>query len=153
RVEATLDDAGRYAWVLAGTRALPVHRVRRLPVVLATLDDSAVIDEEGERIAVEKHLQASGTTAEGLPGLSPGLRQVRYALPVPVPRVTLIVPTRNARALVETCVRTVRGITRYSSYELHLVDNGSDDLDALAAFEALARAGDVVLHRDARPFN
>jgi GT2 family glycosyltransferase len=153
RVEATLEDAGLYAWALACIRALSFRRVRRLPVVLATLDDSAVIDEEGERIAVEKHLQATGTAAEVIPGPAPGLRQVRYRLPVPVPRVTLIVPTRNARTLVETCVRTVRSITRYPSYELHLVDNGSDDPDALAAFEALARAGDLVLHRDARPFN
>jgi GT2 family glycosyltransferase len=146
-------DAGRYAWALACIRAFPAHRVRRLPVVLATLDDTAVVDEEGERIAVEKHLHATGTAAEVLPGLAPGLRQVRYRLPVPAPRVTLVVPTRNARALVETCVRSVRRITRYPSYEIHLVDNGSDDPDALAAFEAFARTGDVVLHRDPRPFN
>jgi len=153
RVEATIDDAGLYAWGLACIRELPLHRVRRLPVILATLDGSAVIDEEGERIVVEKHLQATGTAAEVVRGLSSGLRHVRYRVPVPVPRVTLIVPTRNARALVETCVRTVRSVTRYPSYELHLVDNGSDDPEALAAFEALARAGEIVLHRDARPFN
>ena len=64
-----------------------------------------------------------------------------------------MVPTRNAHALVETCVRSVRRLTAYSPYEIHLVDNGSDVPDAVAAFEALARAGDVVLHRDPRPFN
>jgi len=146
-------DAERYAWALACIRALPPHRVRRLPVVLATLDDTAVVDEESERIAVEKHLLATGTAAEVLPGLAPGLRHVRYRLPSPAPRVTLIVPTRNARALVETCVRSVRRTTRYPSYELHLVDNGSDEPEALAAFDALARAGEVALHRDPRPFN
>jgi GT2 family glycosyltransferase len=152
-IEAVDTNAGRYAWALACIRALPPHRVRRLPVVLATLDETVVVDEAGERTAVQEHLRATGTAAEVLPGLAPGLRHVRYRLPTPAPRVTLIVPTRNARALVETCVRSVRGTTRYPSYELHLVDNGSDAPEALAAFDVLARAGDVILHRDARPFN
>ena len=81
------------------------------------------------------------------------MHHVRYRLPDPAPRVSLIVPTRNAQGLVETCVRSVRRLTRYPRYELHLIDNGSDAPEALAAFDALARAGEVVLHRDPRPFN
>src|SRR5262249_30242409 len=111
------------------------------------------VDEAGEREALARHLAAVGTAAEVGPGLAPGLHHVRYRLPEPAPRVTVVVPTRNARELVDLCVRSVRSITRYPSYEIQLVDNGSDEPDALAAFDALARAGDVVLHRDPRPFN
>jgi hypothetical protein len=148
-----LDDAGLYGWALACTTQISPERIRRLPVVLATLDPTAVVDEEGERAALTRHLEGTGTAADVDPGLAPGLRHVRYRLPAPVPRVTLIVPTRNARALVETCVRSVRRLTRYPAYEIHLVDNGSDEPEAIAAFEALARAGHLVLHRDPRPFN
>ena len=86
----------------------------------------------------------------------PRARSAPRTLPdsrIPAPRVTVIVPTRNAQGLVETCVRSVRRLTRYPRYELHLIDNGSDAPEALAAFDALARAGEVVLHRDPRPFN
>jgi GT2 family glycosyltransferase len=148
-----LDDAGLYAWALACISGLPAESVGRLPVVLATLEPGAVLDDDGERTALARHLARTGIEAEVAPGLAPGLHHVRYRLPAPAPRVTLVVPTRNARKLVETCVRSVRRITRYPSYEIHLVDNGSDAPDALAAFEALARAGDVVLHPDPRPFN
>jgi len=150
---ATLDDAGLYGWALACATQISPERFRRLPVVLATLDAQAVVDEEGERAALVTHLEVTGTEAEVAPGLAPGLRHVRYRLPTPVPRVALIVPTRNAQKLVETCVGSVRRLTQYPAYEIHLVDNGSDDPEALAAFEALARAGQVLLHRDPRPFN
>jgi len=151
--EPALDDAGLYGWALACTAAIPSGRSGRLPVVLATLDGSAVADPEGERAALRSHLRQSGIAAEVGPGLAPELHHVRYLLPDPPPRVTLVVPTRNAHALVETCVRSVRRLTRYGRYEIQLIDNGSDEPDSVAAFEALARGGDVVLHRDPRPFN
>ena len=122
--------------------------------MLATLDATAVVDEAGEREALAHHLEAAGTAADVASGLAPGLRHVRYRLPARVPRVTLVVPTRNARELVELCIRSVRRVTAIlEDYEIELVDNGSDEPDALAAFETLARAGDVALHRDPRPFN
>ena len=148
-----LDAAGIYGWVLAATAALTGDRIRRVPVVLATLDSAATVDAEAERAALSSHLARTGVAAEVTPGLAPNLHHVRYRLPEPAPRVAVIIPTRNARALVETCVGSVRRLTRYPSYEVHLVDNGSDEPDALAVFETLARAGDVLLHRDPRPFN
>ncbi|HZJ53776.1 MAG TPA: glycosyltransferase family 2 protein [Myxococcaceae bacterium] len=148
-----LDDAALYGWALGCTSRLPAERIRRVPLVLATLDDRAAVDAEGERAALRRHLEATGTAADVEPGLAPGLHHVRYRLPAPEPRVALVVPTRNARALVETCIASVRRLTRYSRYEIHLVDNGSDAPDALEAFAALARSGEVLLHRDSRPFN
>jgi O-antigen biosynthesis protein len=151
--DPALDDAGLYAWALACTAGLPEESVRRLPVVLATFEPGEAVDDQGERTALARHLERTGVKAEVAPGLALGLHHVRYRLPAPAPRVTLVVPTRNARTLVETCVRSVRRLTRYPSYEVHLVDNGSDAPDALAAFATLARTGEVVLHRDPRPFN
>ena len=151
--EVRVDDAGLYEWALSAAAALPPRRVRRLPVVLATVAVPATPDPEGERRVLASHLRRTGVAAEVVPGLAPDLHHVRYRLPDPAPPVSIVVPTRNAHGLVETCVRSVRRLTRYPRYEFHLIDNGSDDPDALAAFDALARAGDVVLHRDPRPFN
>jgi O-antigen biosynthesis protein len=151
--DVTLDDAGLYGLSLACTAGLAPGRIRRLPVVLATLDPAVGVDADGERAALAAHLQRTGIPADVGQGLAPGLHHVRYRVPGPPPRVTLIMPTRNARELVETSVRSIRRLTRYPNYEIQLVDNGSDAPDALAAFARLARAGDVVLHRDPRPFN
>jgi GT2 family glycosyltransferase len=151
--DTTLDDAGLYAWALACTAGLSPRSILRLPVVLATFEPGEAVEEHGERTALARHLERTGVHAEVAPGLAPGLHHVRYRLPAPAPRVSLVMPTRNARGLVETSVRSIRRLTRYPSYEIHLVDNGSDAPDALAAFAELARAGEVVLHRDSRAFN
>ena len=148
-----LDEAGRYAWLLGCVARIPPGRIRRVPLVLATLDADRAVDELRERAVLASHLEQLEVEADVAPGLAPGLHHVRYRLPDPTPRVMIVVPTRNGRALVETCVRSVRRLTRYPRYEIQLVDNGSDDPEALAAFEAMARAGDVVLQRDAGPFN
>jgi len=150
---AGLDDAALYGWALGCITGFPPARVGRLSSVLATFDANLALDEAGEREALVRHLDTAGAAADVVPGLGPGLHHVRYRLPEPLPRVTVIVPTRNARELVELCVRSVRRLTRYPRYEIHLVDNGSDEPAALFAFDALARAGAVVLHRDPRPFN
>jgi GT2 family glycosyltransferase len=150
---ARLDDTSLYAWALSAAAALPTRRIRRLPVVLATLDDAAAADPEGERSVLASHLRQTNVVAEVLPGLAPGLHHVRYRLPDSAPTVSIVVPTRNAQRLVHNCVQSVRRVTRYPRYAIQLVDNGSDDPEALAAFDALARAGDVVLHCDPRPFN
>jgi len=151
--EAALDDEGLYAWALSAAAAIPPRRIRRLPVVLATVGVTATSDPDGERRVLANHLRQAGVAAEVLPGLAPGLHHVRYRLRDPAPTVSIVVPTRNAHGLVETCVRSVRRLTHYPRYEIHLVDNGSDDPEALAAFDTLAKAGEVVLHRDPRPFN
>ncbi|WP_436295664.1 MULTISPECIES: glycosyltransferase family 2 protein [unclassified Variovorax] len=78
---------------------------------------------------------------------------VRYGLPELPPLVTLIIPTRNAEALVRQCVESIVARTAYPNYEILLVDNGSDDPEALAYFASLdAQPGFAVL-RDDRPFN
>lgn len=54
------------------------------------------------------------------------------------PSVSIIVQARNEAAVLESCVRSIR-LTRYSRYEVVLVDNGSTDGTA-AAMARLAAA-------------
>jgi len=47
------------------------------------------------------------------------------------PKVSIIVPTRNKRHLLERCVESVVSKSVYDNYELVVVDNQSDDPDTL----------------------
>ena len=150
-VPPTLDRTDRLRLLLAILRTDPTSLLR-LPAVLATiLRDQP--DGAEERRAVTEHLRATGVDAVVAEGLRPWLRHVRYRLPDPAPLVSIIVPTRNAHRLVDSCVRSVRALTRYPRFELILVDNGSDDPASLAAFAALSAEGLVRLVRDPAPFN
>lgn len=104
----------------------------------------------GER-ALNAHFERLGVRAraeyEGF-----GYR-VRYALPDPPPRVSIVIPTRNAADLVRQCIESIVRRTRYRPYEILLVDNGSDDPAALRYFDELSKRPDIRLLHDDRPFN
>jgi GT2 family glycosyltransferase len=147
-----LDPASRYGLLLDLTTRGGEQGILRLPAVLVSLP-SRETDGAGERRVLTGHLTSRGIVCEVLDGVRPGWRHVRYALPDPPPRVSIIIPTRNARSLVETCIRSVRRLTDYPSFEIVLVDNGSDEPASLATFDALATEGLARLTRDPGPFN
>jgi glycosyltransferase involved in cell wall biosynthesis len=79
--------------------------------------------------------------------------RARYELPLPLPLVSLIIPTRNAMELVRQCVDSIVSRTTYGNYEIVLVDNGSDNPQALEYFASLADRPKFRVIRDEREFN
>ncbi|MCH8533381.1 MAG: glycosyltransferase family 2 protein [Saccharospirillum sp.] len=53
------------------------------------------------------------------------------------PKVTLIVPTRNALAVLKPCVESLLTLTDYPDFELIVIDNQSDCPETLAYLHAL----------------
>jgi GT2 family glycosyltransferase len=71
------------------------------------------------------------------------------------PKVSIIVPTRDARHLLAQCIDSIHARTTYKDYEIIVVDNGSTDPDSLAYFAELQMEPDPrarVLRVDG-PFN
>jgi GT2 family glycosyltransferase len=60
------------------------------------------------------------------------------------PLVSIIIPTRNGKALVETCIASILTLSEYRNFEILLVDNNSDETESLAFFSALAEKEDKV---------
>ena len=101
--------------------------------------------------ALNEHFRRIGTKATAhLIGF--GYR-IDYALPEPPPLASIIILTRNGRELTEKCIDSIRRITDYPNYEIILVDNGSDDPEALALFARLDAERVVRVLRDPGPFN
>ncbi|MGS2719923.1 glycosyltransferase family 2 protein [Paraglaciecola aestuariivivens] len=53
------------------------------------------------------------------------------------PLVSLIIPTKNAKSLVKTCIDSILSKTTYPNYEILLIDNNSDEPESLAYFASL----------------
>jgi GT2 family glycosyltransferase len=53
------------------------------------------------------------------------------------PLVSLVIPTKNGQALVKACIDSILQKTTYENYEILLIDNNSDDPDAIQYFQEL----------------
>lgn len=100
---------------------------------------------------LNEHLKPKGATATQ--GESVNSFRVKWAHPDELPLVSIIIPTRNGEALVRQCIESVYTTTTYPRFEVLLVDNQSDDLDALDYFNDLDSAGSVRLIKYNKPFN
>ncbi|MDX7952825.1 glycosyltransferase [Lichenihabitans sp. Uapishka_5] len=67
-------------------------------------------------------------------------------------KVLAIVPTKNRRALLETCVASLGATTRTGQVDIVIVDHESTEADTLAYLDQVSRSGVKVL-RHGGPFN
>lgn len=108
--------------------------------------------DEDDMAAVRAHLARQGVAAE-VTWTRPGCWRVNYALPEHPPKVSIIVPTRDAVGLLRQCVDSLLGKTAYPDYEILVVDNQSSDAAALTYMEDIAARANVRVLRYDHPFN
>lgn len=139
---------------LRGTEGQAVHAIVHVPHVLCHLSDATAAVPSASVPAVQAHLDRVGETgtAEAMPGFD-GVR-VHFALPASPPHVTLVIPTRNGLDLLRQCVDSILQRSSYPTYDIVIVDNGSDDPACLAWMRQIAdKEPRVRVRRDDRPFN
>jgi O-antigen biosynthesis protein len=88
-----------------------------------------------------------------LDGMLPNTYRVKWPVPTPAPQVSVIIPTRNGLKLVKQCIESLYRYTQYPNFEVLLIDNQSDDSEALAYFASLEQQGKIRLIAYDHPFN
>ena len=119
-------------------------RIRHIPRVLyhwrsipassaASFDSKGYAQDAGLR-AVREALERRGedAVAEPVEGLS-GRYRVRYRLSGR-PLVSIVIPTRDLSALLETCLKSVFERTAYDRFEVIIVDNDSREPETRGLF-------------------
>jgi glycosyltransferase involved in cell wall biosynthesis len=104
------------------------------------------------QIVVADHLSSLGLPVESVDTMDMGL-QPHFALPVDLPLVSVIIPTRNGLGVLEPCLRSLLDQTDYPNFEVLVVDNGSDDPATLTFLAELEAKGSIRLLPDPSPFN
>lgn len=69
------------------------------------------------------------------------------------PLVSLIIPTKNGKALVKACIESILEKTVYQNYEILLIDNGSDEKESLDYFSELDKHSKIRVLRYPGEFN
>ncbi|OIR03785.1 putative glycosyltransferase EpsE [mine drainage metagenome] len=136
--------------------------IRHIPRVLyhwRAVSGSTALDlvekdyaSEAARRALAGHCERIGLRATLVQTVGRHWR-LRVELPPARPLVSIIIPTHNAARLVAQCVASLVARTDYEPCEILLVDNRSDDPEALALFEQLERRAGVRVLRYDQPFN
>jgi GT2 family glycosyltransferase len=99
---------------------------------------------------VARHLASTQATVEPGPF---GTTRVHWPLPVTLPSVTVIVPTRDRADLLDACVGSLLRTTDYDTYDVLIVDNGSIEPPTHAWFETMADNERVSVLAYDRPYN
>lgn len=82
----------------------------------------------------------------------PSLLQAHWPLPVALPKVSLIVPTRDQFTLLHTCIEGLLSETEYPDLEIIIIDNQSSDPQTLTYLSDLTSRGVKVISHP-YPFN
>ncbi|WP_162617870.1 glycosyltransferase family 2 protein [Salinicola halophilus] len=103
--------------------------------------------------AVREHLERADLAATVEEGRYPNTYRVRWPLPSPAPKVSLLVPTRDRIEVLKPCLQALLERTDYPDFELLVLDNGSTCPETLAFLETIASDPRVRVLRWPAPFN
>lgn len=155
------EGAQDYDLALRCIEVIDPRCIRHIPRILyhwrvheqstaTNLDAKPYAQIAGQR-ALAEHFQRVGVSAEVF-SITPGYRVV-FGLPEILPKVSLIIPTRNGVELLRQCIESIVHQTTYPNYEVIVVDNGSDEPATLQYMESLNENPKIRVLRDDRPFN
>ncbi|NJM91958.1 MAG: glycosyltransferase [Rhodospirillaceae bacterium] len=82
-----------------------------------------------------------------------GFLRLRHPLPDPPPLVSIVIPTRDRKDLLEACIDSLDRATSYRNKEVIVLDNDSEEPATKAYFAALAQRPDVRIVSAPGPFN
>lgn len=151
------DLALRYIEKISDTQIIHIPRVlyhwrvHKGSVASSVTDAKPYAVLAGQR-ALEEHFERMEINAE-IEITSNNYYRVHYTLPVDQPLVSIIIPTKNRQDLVKQCIDSIEEKTTYKPYEIILVDNGSDDPEAVQYFSELKKKDHITVIHDDAPFN
>lgn len=143
-----------YDLLLRCLKSWPQRPVVHVPALLYHRRDGMARKRDG--VAGLAALRAYFGPASGVrvePGLLAETFHVLHPLPEPAPKVALIVPTKDRFDLLHACVESVLARTAYVDFEVLVVDNQSEEADALAYLRELAGRPGVRVLSYPHPFN
>lgn len=155
-----LSDLGTGATIFAATLRLqersPALHVAHVPHALAHTTASLEARSNEHLLALRAVLSrhhAPTTGARVDEGLTAFTTRVAYPVPPAAPRVTVLIPTRDAVDVLRTAVESVLTKTAYANVEVLVLDNQSRDAATLLYLRDLETQGRARVLRYDAPFN
>ena len=144
-----LSDVGIAEWMLKNYLSGKCQAIEHIPLVLLHRRKNEAYNKSAFNESVSKLVGNRGRVSND--SAHSGLT-IHWNIPSET-LVSLIIPTKNAKDLVQACIESILEKTKYPHYEILLVDNNSDDPQSLKYFEQLSAHPKIKLLKYAHPFN
>ncbi|WP_022942139.1 glycosyltransferase family 2 protein [Psychromonas hadalis] len=102
--------------------------------------------------ALTEHLQRKSISAVVDFGNLDNYFHVQYK-PKQWPKVSIVIPTRDHKSVLETCVSSLLSKTDYPDYEIVIMDNQTSDIDALSYLSAINNLKNINVFKHDKVFN
>lgn len=139
------------------------ENIRHIPHVLyhwraaegstALAEDEKAYTGDAAIRAIQDHLDRCKIKGKVVQGRDIYSQRVIYELPEELPKVSLIIPTRNKVELLRTVIEGIRTKNDYPNWEVIVVDNGSDEDETLGYLREIEQDDRIRVHRDDGAFN
>jgi GT2 family glycosyltransferase/glycosyltransferase involved in cell wall biosynthesis len=155
------EDVKERDFALRALEVVPNARIHHIPFVLYSqrhkgargIGSSRTRMADAAQRAVNEHFRRTAQFAVAIPeGYSDHLR-IRWKVPAERPLVSIVIPSRDKAHLLATCVDDLLSRTNYKPIEIIIVDNGSEEQDAVSLLADLRTLENVRIVEDAKPFN
>jgi len=155
------QDHDLYLRYLDGVDATQIHHIPRVLYHWRAVEGSTalVLSEKSYAVqrgllAVEDFFRSRNPDIEVSMLNSAPHFYVKYPIPDPAPKVSLIIPTKDMAELVKGCVHSIIEHTKYPNYEIIIVNNNSEKEDTFILFDELTTRYDNIKVLDYNyPFN
>ena len=156
-----MEGAQDYDLILRASEKLKPNEIHHVPRILyhwrkhpESTSQNAMAKpyaiEAGER-AIKAHLARTNTKA------SVKTQFIRYEvsfdLPTTLPKVSIVIPTRNQVELLKTCISSIENLSDYQNYEIIIVDNQSNEPKTLTYLEKIEKEEQYKIIHDDESFN
>lgn len=89
--------------------------------------DSKPYAEEAGRLALQGHFDRQGIKGKVEVTEHPYVYRMRYALPDPLPLVSVVIPNKDHIDVLDECVMSLLDVATYENMEILIVENNSED--------------------------
>lgn len=96
--------------------------------------------QEAGRRALQAHFDRRGIAGEVEETDHPFVYRMRYALPDPLPLVSVVIPNKDHVDVLGPCVRSLLDKAAYGNFEVVIVENNSEDEATFAFYDELTAA-------------
>ncbi len=101
--------------------------------------DSKPYAQTAGRVALQRHFNHRGIAGRVEDTEHPFVYRMRYAMPIPHPLVSIVIPNKDHIEELDACIRSILTRSTYREFEIVVVENNSEDARTFEYYERIQR--------------